>query len=856
MHSFWVFKRKALKCRQTLAVLVVLFIGLPFALVAQPVRPRIYGPTAIQTPATSVSYSLLPADDYTVTWKITGEGARINSELDANPVWISYLGRGENLLIATIRSPLGQLQYDTLRIRRNNCSAVMGNLRASENHVCAGENVRLFIDDLSGTRILWQRSIAGGPWQTFQTQDRPPLNELTTEPLTTSLRLRAIVQNALNCADTSGFVSVRVWQRPEAVIGSQVSDRWCTGQASGSLNASARNGTGVWRTEGTGTFADSTLGNTQYVPSEADGAAGRVTLTWLVSNPYCAAEVATLEREVFISPRSLFEIELPVVCPESRTPALGVQVQSGTGRWVQPPGSLGRYSNPTSPNATFTPHRDDAGKTLRLGWLASNGSCDTLLTQLLRVHGSPVARIAFPATAEEATVCQGDQLRLRADTVGRRGRFFWASESNQPFVGPTDIFAANAAPQRDFAVYFLTYIDPVSNCRTNDTVTLRLRQRTGGLQPAQLTACPDQPLKLRVGGIDTLLSAQWSPQTALLNPGSSQPEFVSHRDDTLYRYNVQGRSLQDGCSYRTTVDVRVSRAPQPILVDLNRRRPDRLCFGYPNVLFFVDTVGCVNRWIFRGRRDEVMARGVPGETHPLYIASDSLPLDQLAVRNEPYFYTSYCKSVTSGCERLHETSFRIVEVPVSAFEPERRLVPYNDRRVRFINRSARAMNYSWDFGDPSLGARNNSQQREPVHEFPRPGRYIVSLVADNGVCSKATFNEVEVLGEDYYFPTAFTPDGDGLNDLFRPLPAFWSPDLPDARFQLENIRIRTFQILDLSQNVVYEVDDALQWKRQLGWDGTTLDGKPADPGVYLFRAQIEQEPYGLTSHTGRLTLIR
>jgi hypothetical protein len=776
---------------------------------------------------------------------------------------ISFLGRGELLLIASIRNEANQLQVDTLRLHRNTCSAVIGNLGANRSQVCAGEGVRLQVDDLSGIRTIWQRRINNFLWETTEVRDRQPLGELQTVPLHETSSFRVIVQNATGCSDTSRSLLVRVTQRPEAVIGMNPTARWCSGQSTGSLQASARHGTGVWLTTGTGVFTRPNDGASEYIPSDADAAAGRVRLTWRVSNELCPTSESHLEQAVFFSPRSAFEGTPPEVCPEGRSILLRVKVTSGTGRWVLPPNSLGHFVNPrnaslpfdpTFPQAIFIPHRDDRGKRLMIGWLASNGSCDTLLTLELGVRNPSIARIAFPATPADAVVCEGDPLRLRADTAARRGTYLWGSD--QPFASTPEGPFPLAQPTRDSALYVLTYIDPITACRTRDSVLLRLRERGGGFSPARFEVCPDESKLLFVRGVDTTQAASWTPQISLMNPDAPQSLFRTSRQDTLYRYTLQARSQTDGCIYRTTVEVQVLRAPAPVLVDLNRRPPERFCFGYPNTLFFQDTLGCELKWIFSGTIREVLAMAPLSPDHPRYLGSDSLQVDSLPVRNEPYTLTSVCRSAFSGCQRLHESRFHMLEVPVADFEPDKRQVPFNNRRVRMINRSQRAINYSWDFGDPTQGSRNNSQQREPVHEFARPGRFIVSLVADNGVCSKATFNEIEVRGEDYYFPEAFSPDGDGLNDLFRPLPANWSPDQADALDQLRRIRIQRFEIMDLSQNIVYIVQDLVQWRRQLGWDGTTSDGRPADPGVYLFRVLIEQEPYGLITHTGRVTLIR
>jgi gliding motility-associated-like protein len=65
-------------------------------------------------------------------------------------------------------------------------------------------------------------------------------------------------------------------------------------------------------------------------------------------------------------------------------------------------------------------------------------------------------------------------------------------------------------------------------------------------------------------------------------------------------------------------------------------------------------------------------------------------------------------------------------------------------------------------------------------------------------------------------PTAFSPNGDGLNDFFRP--ALQSVDEGDYEFLIYN---RWGQLVFFTTNP------------SIGWDGKT-NGRPADPGAYQY----------------------
>ncbi len=88
-----------------------------------------------------------------------------------------------------------------------------------------------------------------------------------------------------------------------------------------------------------------------------------------------------------------------------------------------------------------------------------------------------------------------------------------------------------------------------------------------------------------------------------------------------------------------------------------------------------------------------------------------------------------------------------------------------------------------------------------------------------------------------YVPNAFSPNGDGINDLFQVY--------PDYKLKLTRI-----QIFDRWGEMVYDGDDALQ-----GWDGS-YKGTPQSTGVYIYQIDALW-PTGKVAHVrGSLTLIR
>ncbi len=99
--------------------------------------------------------------------------------------------------------------------------------------------------------------------------------------------------------------------------------------------------------------------------------------------------------------------------------------------------------------------------------------------------------------------------------------------------------------------------------------------------------------------------------------------------------------------------------------------------------------------------------------------------------------------------------------------------------------------------------------------------YVVSAAAPGGACGDSTrSNEVCInFPATLFVPNAFSPNGDGLNDIFTSAGEF------EARFNL--------QIYDRWGKLLFETNNKVA-----GWDGT-VNGQPQPEGVYVFRMEVE-----------------
>lgn len=123
------------------------------------------------------------------------------------------------------------------------------------------------------------------------------------------------------------------------------------------------------------------------------------------------------------------------------------------------------------------------------------------------------------------------------------------------------------------------------------------------------------------------------------------------------------------------------------------------------------------------------------------------------------------------------------------------------------------VDWKWEFGDGF-----DSDEIDPIHTYDAPGTYNVILtVTDRTGCQTVKTSILEITeGYRIMLPNAFTPNGDGNNDFFRPRML----GLTKARLIIYNTW----------GEVIFSTDD-IETK---GWDGK-IKGKPAENGNYVYK---------------------
>lgn len=160
--------------------------------------------------------------------------------------------------------------------------------------------------------------------------------------------------------------------------------------------------------------------------------------------------------------------------------------------------------------------------------------------------------------------------------------------------------------------------------------------------------------------------------------------------------------------------------------------------------------------------------------------------------------------------------------------------------VRFVDKSTDVIAWNWDFGD-----HNYSNEQNPTHSYADEGSYAVKLIGKNGYgCLDTVASQIRILGNTlsnkFFAPNAFTPNGDGSNDEFRPVIV----GVGSLDFEMS--------IYDRDGNLVYETDDI-----DLPWDGRMKeDGRIAPTGTYIWLVILKNSYGKQEKQIGQVTLIQ
>ncbi len=556
------------------------------------------------------------------------------------------------------------------------------------------------------------------------------------------------VTNASGCVNTA---TANVSVLPVPTPNAAGNSPVCAG---GTLNLFGSGGASyAWSGPGyTGSNQNPTINN---VTASASG-----VYTLLVSSGSCTASTT---YTVVINPLPVFNFTgSNVMCNGQSNGTSTVNVTVGTGPF--------NYNWSTIPSQTSQNASNLAAGTYTCVVTDANGCTSMASTQITQPT-------AFSVSINSATfsACANTPINVTAIGAGGTGpyNYNWVS-------GPaTSGYSINETLAGNY-IYTVNATDAF-NCPATDIINLTFFPQPT-VTATSATVCAGQPAVVTASGANTYV---WQP-------GNITGPTYPYSGNTSINVSVVGTA--NGCSNSANTNIMVNPIPNSNISLGNAKGCVPAC-----VTFTAGSSSSIQsyNWILNGA-------GITGSVNGAYCFDEAAQYTLGLTVMDAFGCTSTVVPVTID----------IYAQPVADFNhaPIKPIINI-DQYVTFTDASWGATIVSWNWYFMNT-AQYTSVEQNPTFAYTEPGTYPVVLVVKSDQGCYDTLIRPLVVGEDFgiYVPNAFTPNGDGLNDIFQP------KGFGVVKYELN--------IFDRWGEKVFSTKDFEQ-----GWDGTMQSKKDVKYGI-------------------------
>lgn len=454
---------------------------------------------------------------------------------------------------------------------------------------------------------------------------------------------------------------------------------------------------------------------------------------------------------------------------------------------------LGEVQNPANSTQGSNPvitYGTEGTKVATLSLKNSNG-CMATASRTLTISSEPPLQFAF----RDTLICPPDTLTLQA--FGE-GNFIW-----NPSLGLLSGEATATPKVAPLQSTWFRVTQQVDNCVGTDSVQVRVVKNVTLLLMQDSTICLGDSIRLRLSG--NALKYNWSPASSFRNPNLMEP-FVQPSQPALYK--VTG-SISN-CF--TSGQVLVTPVPYPVA---KAGTSQAICFGNPVQL----------------------SSEIGGDR---IVWSPSNSLNNATIINPiatPQVTTTYTLQVyeNKGCTKPGIDTVRITVEPLIVLSVSRDTSIVVGQPLQF--NGSGASRYLWV---PATGL-NDATIGNPTITFTQPYEEVNYLLIgyNDAGCRDSLTVRVKIFanGPSIYVPTAFTPNGDGLNEFLKPTLAGMQ-------------RFDYFKVFNRFGELVFQTNNLYD-----AWNGTFKGQKQAS-GNYVWMVQVLDFEGKLILQKGTTLLIR
>ncbi len=417
------------------------------------------------------------------------------------------------------------------------------------------------------------------------------------------------------------------------------------------------------------------------------------------------------------------------------------------------------------------------------------------------------------SAGEDLALCTGDTLLI--GEVAQPGQIYsWSANEALLSLNSAQVpFAAESnSPFPQSSQVYLTA--ELNGCFGIDSATITIHAVPQPQFAGQTVVCSSDTISLVAFGGETY---EWSPVQYFSNPYELVTGFSATANTEIELTAISAV----GCESTISIDMEI--LPSPIAAFAVSELSGCAPLDIELDAISGNSLNTYN-WLIPG---EANLPNTPSQTTTLAEAGE--------------YPISLMVTAPNGCserESLPDT-IRVFSTRAEfTFAPQK--PSFNNPEVYFMNQSPHNVSSEW-----TVDSLLFSESRNATYTFPEyiGGSYNVCLnVTDENDCTAEYCDVVKIKREfDLYVPNAFTPNGDGLNDLFYPV--MTNIDVTEYKFWINDSRGRlVFSSTDINAK----------------WDGHTADedyyGENKIYNWYL----IVKPDYNVetTYFTGQVMLVR
>lgn len=418
---------------------------------------------------------------------------------------------------------------------------------------------------------------------------------------------------------------------------------------------------------------------------------------------------------------------------------------------------------------------------------AANGKgCLKTITDTVSIIDKPVFKLT-----NDTLICSIDTLQL---TASGTGSIFWSPNYN---INNQNSFTPLVSPK--VSTTYIATLTETPGCFATHSVQVNVVDRVTLNAGNDSTIC--QTDSVRLNTVSDGLHYLWTPTVSLNNDTAKNP-LAAPLSNTTFRVTA----IIGKC--KTSDDVTIRVVPYP---NANAGEDTTICFPFSYQLHA--TGGNSYLW-----------------SPTNFLTNPNIP-DPIATPPQSIRYIVAVSDVLGCPKPTFDTVVILIEKIVADAGPRDTIIVVN-QPLQLSGTGAEV--FLWK---PSTGL-NNPDIANPVAILSENQQYVLRVQSAAGCSATDTIDVIVYkVKPGLYVPNAFTPNDDGKNDIFRPIPIGMKS-------------IRYFKVYNRGGQLIFSTS-----VQNRGWDGT-FKGAAQDAAVYVWIVEGVDYQDKTIFQKGSVTLIR